>query len=308
MANTSGLQPDNVWQRFTHPVARDLAWIIASPALMSNRLKGFTALEFDQDTKNGCIEWLTHLEHHSPDRLAIDRISFRQLGLYFEALIAFLFSEGWHAGVAPYRLLGRNIQVSEGNVTIGELDMLLEDTQGIQIHLECAVKFYLAHRPQLGDWRNWVGPNGRDRLDIKLQRLLNHQLTLTKHPAAQQLLTSRGLDAKNISSRYFLRGMFFPHPESIHYLPMYANPEVLTGRWLHREPFTTHYGENSRLWAGLPKINWLGGTGINQDQIKNMVDPLPKMLVRNIGGGDIVEHMMLVENYWPDISSPSRRI
>ena len=37
------------------------------------------------------------------------------------------FLEGWQDGVVPYRLLGRNIQVSENNVTAGELDMLLEE-------------------------------------------------------------------------------------------------------------------------------------------------------------------------------------
>lgn len=274
---------------------------------MSTRLDGFTALEFDQDTTEGCIEWLARLERRSPEVFAIDRDGFRQLGIYFEALIAFLFSRGWQDGVVPYRLLGRNIQVCEGNVTVGELDMLLEDTRGVCVHLECAVKYYLAHRPEIGNWRNWIGPNGRDRLDIKLQRLLNHQLVLTKHPAAHPLLASRGLDAKNISCKYFLRGMFFPHPDSSHCLPAQAHPAVLTGRWLHQEPFVARYGENPLDWAGLSKINWLGAAKIRRDQTGSTVNRLPKMLVRNIDG-DTLEHLMLVENYWPDISSPSRRI
>lgn len=305
MANTSDLPPDNVWQQFSHPVARDLAWVVASPALMSSRLDGFSALDFDLDTTHGCIEWLTRLERQSPNLLAIDRNHFRRLGLYFEALIAFLFSQGWHDGVVPYRLLGRNIQVCEGNVTVGELDMLLEDIKGNQIHLECAVKFYLAHRPALGDWRNWVGPNGRDRLDIKLQRLLNHQLTLVGHPAAQELLIAQGIDPKNIASRYFLRGRFFPHPESGQSLPVNSNPECLTGHWLHRESFAARF-EGSHGWRALQKLEWLGGLDMKQDRSVS-VDRLPKMLVRDTAS-EASEHLMLVENYWPDISSPSRRI
>lgn len=305
MANTSDLQADNVWQRFSHPVARDLAWVVASPALMSSRLDGFTALEFSPDTTQGCIEWLARLERQSPDILIIDRNHFRRLGLYFEALLAFLFSQGWHDGVVPYRLLGRNIQVSENNVTVGELDMLLEDTHGNLVHLECAVKFYLAHRPVLGDWRNWVGPNGRDRLDIKLQRLLNHQLTLPGHPAAQELLIAQGIDAKNIASRYFLRGMFFSHPDSAQSLPANSNPGCLTGRWLHRESFKGQR-EGSPGWTALQKLDWLGGVDMRQDRSLS-VDRLPEMLVRDTGR-ETFEHLMLVENYWPDISSPSRRI
>lgn len=278
--------------------------MIASPALMSNRLDGFTALQFDPGTTEGCVEWLARLERESPDILAIDN-RFRRLGLYFEALIAFLFSQGWRDGVIPYRLLVHNLPVREGKVTVGELDMLLEDAQGNLIHLECAVKFYLAHRPELGDWRNWVGPNGRDRLDIKLQRLLNHQLTLSRHPAAQQLLISQDIDAKSISPRYFLRGMFFPHPDSGQSLPAHSNPGCLTGRWLLWESFAGQC-ENSHRWTALQKLDWLGGADIKQDQSES-VDRLPKMLVRD-SGDKTVEHLMLVENYWPDISSPSRRI
>lgn len=272
---------------------------------MANRLDGFAALEFDQDTREDCLDWLTHLESHSPNVLTIDRHCFRQLGLYFEALIAFLFSQGWRDGVVPYRLRERNIQIFDGNITVGELDMLLEDRHGNQIHLECAVKYYLALHPDLQDWRNWVGPNGRDRLDIKLQRLINHQLALITHPAAQQRLDAHGIDAKNIISRYFLRGMFFPHPDSVDCLPTNSNPAALTGHWLRRESFTGRL-KDSDNWTALQKLDWLGGGNLKQNQTATL-DRLPKMFIRDIGG-ETLEHLMLVEDYWPDISSPSRRI
>lgn len=43
-------------------------------------------------------------------------------------------------------------------------------------HWEVAVKFYLLHQGC------WYGPNAEDRLDIKLDHMLNHQLPLSQHP------------------------------------------------------------------------------------------------------------------------------
>lgn len=185
---------------------------------------------------------------------------------------------------------------------MGELDMLLEDRQGNCIHLECAVKFYLAHQPGIRDWQNWIGPNARDRLDIKLQRMLTHQLPLAKHATARPYLESREQNPRKVQSRYFLRGMFFPHSDSPECLPAHANQAALTGCWLHREKFAS---EDHHQWRALARLDWLTGSPSHQPRSK-VVSP-PEMLCRRTPEGR-VEKRMLVDDYWPETNSPSRRI
>ena len=66
--------------------------------------------------------------------------------------------------------------------------MVLRDSLGYHLHLESAIKYYLHRPPHPSQWQQWLGPNGRDRLDIKLAHMTEHQLPLSHTEQAQHHL------------------------------------------------------------------------------------------------------------------------
>ena len=156
-----------------------------------------------------------------------------RLGVYFEHLVTYWLSS--LLGIAP---LYREIQIHEpqarGVKTLGALDLVGEfalrqgDTSSSRssswIHIEVATKFYLereeapfvlASSPaQKTSWINhpWidqlVGPNEHDSLGKKLRRLLRHQLPMSAHPRARDLLDEMGV-AQIEQRLLWLKGRLF---------------------------------------------------------------------------------------------------
>ena len=73
-------------------------------------------------------------------------------------------------------LIAENIQISKDRITLGELDCLLYKN-GNPIHLEVVYKFYL-YDPTKQGLHCWIGPNKKDRLVEKLEKLQQKQLPL----------------------------------------------------------------------------------------------------------------------------------
>jgi hypothetical protein len=74
------------------------------------------------------------------------------------------------------------------NDTVGEFDFLLRDGDQL-LHWEFATKFYLLEgAPDPGVFNHLIGPNLADTLGLKMRKILDKQLALARHPAAQSLL------------------------------------------------------------------------------------------------------------------------
>jgi len=79
------------------------------------------------------------------------------------------------------------VQVNR-NDTVGEFDFLLRDGDDL-LHWEFATKFYLLEgTPDPGIFNHLIGPNLADTLGLKMRKILDKQLALARHPAAQDLL------------------------------------------------------------------------------------------------------------------------
>ncbi len=173
------------------------------------------------------------------------------IGRYFERLI-FL----WLRTQESVSELECNLPIYEGKRTVGELDLIfrLGDTW---FHWELAIKFYLGVG-QLGQAQNWHGPLGRDRLDIKLNRLLDHQLKLPETDAGQMLLADRGIPG--ISSHMVLKGYLF-HPLDAWLAKRFTVPKEISSG--HANGFWAHVAELEKVvnlwpaWTLLPKADWL---------------------------------------------------
>lgn len=97
-----------------------------------------------------------------------------KVGLYFELLVEFLISN-----VLEAHITHRNHQVVENGRTLGEIDFIFEH-RGAIWHLEAASKFYLASPEPHPKGSHLVGPNADDSFETKIDRMLRHQLPLSR--------------------------------------------------------------------------------------------------------------------------------
>lgn len=171
----------------------------------------------------------------------------RRLGKYFEDLI-----EEWLLARDEISHLHRSIQIFEKDKTLGECDFLfLRDGQ--PIHWEVAIKFYLL----MPDGRFW-GPNFSDRLDIKVNRLINHQIPIVQTKEAKRQIPREFRE--NVQSEVFFKGqLFYPYgaPRTI---PEGINPDHEWGYWLAHgtEAYKEFLDERcSDAFQIVPKMRWL---------------------------------------------------
>lgn len=166
--------------------------------------------------------------------------------LYEDALQLILLAS------ARYELLEKNLQLQDGiHKTLGELDFLLRDRQTDElIHLELAVKFYLA--VETSDGLQLPGPDARDNYFKKIERLRTHQLVLTEK--FRQHLPEK-YRKETITSQHLILGCLFAHisvenPAQ----PKFLNPSARRGRWLRQSELPAHFPD--RRIEVIPKPLW----------------------------------------------------
>ena len=82
-------------------------------------------------------------------------------------------------GQTTYQLLAHSIVVTKENRTLGEIDFLLKDNRDQQlVHVELTFKFYLLDNTLVYPIDRLIGPNRKDNLVAKLEKLRNLQFRL----------------------------------------------------------------------------------------------------------------------------------
>jgi len=193
-----------------------------------------------------------------------------------------------------WELVARNLPIRGRERTLGELDFLfVNPLTGATEHHEIAIKFYLQMNfvPATPGGKNqtlWVGPNARDRLDKKTERLLTHQIGLPDHEETKIALANLGLRERP-AARIFWPGYLFsathissathqgsvratgaemlPLESSPSHIPEYP-PDMMSGeisgsngncrplcRWIHQRDLNQ---EDTRCWVSLNKPHWIG--------------------------------------------------
>ncbi len=171
---------------------RDLAWACFAPPLLHTGQLGCPA------PVGNCAltltparhEWLQTLDR-SPKKLMehLNAGHSSRLGIYFESLWHFFLQQD-----PQVELIAHNLPVRDSNHTIGEFDCIYYcHARKRPVHLELAVKFYLAFAQTAAAEADWLGPNARDRLDLKLQRMLSHQILLSRNPHGAEVLAAVGV-------------------------------------------------------------------------------------------------------------------
>ena len=173
----------------------------------------------------------------------------KRLGFYFERLYRVLLEEllGWE-------ILIQNRQVQANGRTLGELDFIVHNrNEGRLEHHEIAIKYYLGV-PETNGPTRWYGPNAKDRLDLKISRMINTQSQRTRLPEAQVLLAEAGISGP-ITPRLFMPGYLFYPSRPDYAIPDYVPEDHLAGRWQYVSELAA---SSTRHWVVLNKPDWIG--------------------------------------------------
>lgn len=224
-----------------------------------------------------------------------------RLGLVFEALWHFFLEED-----PQTELLAHNLPVRNGGQTLGEFDVLYYcHHRRAVFHLELAVKFYLATdaraRPD-DPLSQWLGPNCQDRLDLKLARLLDHQLQLADTHEGRRALAAAGIDA--VMPELRMAGWLFQSGRGEIALPPEVQATHPGGIWVTVTEFERHYRQRFERWYALRKPRWLDGVAGGEplgDHTLEAARRRPQMLIGARGDTPGVEvlRMFVTPDDWP---------
>ena len=290
------------WGHLTHPRVRALAWLLDSPDLLDAASPHWGGrIASLAPVTPAVAAWLDALQNDtSALDLALGPKFYSRLGLYAEKLLAFYFEQ--HGVLQAH---GLQVQVNR-NDTVGEFDFLLRDGDKL-LHWEFATKFYLLEgAPDPGTFNHLIGPNLADTLGLKMRKILDKQLALSRHPAAHSLLAQPVRAAQAL-----VKGWLFyaigatPGMDGI-------SPEHGYGFWC------TPAQLPAQRYVVLPRLQWLapykgcGGEVLEvaalRAQLSDLAQPVMVAAVENVEGWEVErERGFVVPHDWA-AQAAARRI
>ena len=295
----------------------DLNWLCQSPVLLAHDahptllrqpLPPHSNIDIQilLDDADALEESLTHRRQHL-------------LGIYYETLWQYIFLH-----TPQLEVVDSNRQVNDNRKTVGEFDLLYR-TQGSNHHREMAIKLYLGLPGTSTDASNWVGPGLIDRLDLKLERLLTHQITLALTDAGRTSL--KEIDFDSPRPEILLQGyLFYPWNRECP-PPAIASANHNRGDWLPLSQLD-EYLDDIRAVSGystLPTRQWLSPVNtsetedeafVNRDQLQKLICKYFKINNRPVlvaacshNGTSYKEQQrfFIVPNNWEELASESAR-
>ncbi len=162
-----------------------------------------------------------------------------------------------------YDLVCKNIQVFKNKITIGELDFIVKDRiQEKIIHIELIYKFYI-YDPEISmELDRWIGPNRKDSLLRKIEKLKNNQFPLLHKEETLPLLKKLKLKPQEIEQEVcYLGNLFVPISQGMD-KSLYLDNDCVVGYWLKQNEFTskeygtyTFYIPMKKNWVVHPESN-----------------------------------------------------
>lgn len=177
------------------------------------------------------------------------------------------FFEHCIAHSKQYQLICKNKQIFNDKITIGELDFIIRDLfhQKI-IHVELVYKFYLYDPKIKTELDRWIGPNRKDSLPFKIEKLKKHQFPLLYKEETLPILEALKLNPLEINQEIcYLANLFVP--KSYKEGPSISSiKNCIKGYWIQLNQLTIEeydsckfYIPNKSDWMVTPKSNkvWL---------------------------------------------------
>lgn len=180
-----------------------------------------------------------------------------------------------------------NIQIFKGTRTLGELDYILQKNKQ-SYHIELAYKFYLYNPNQsTEELENWIGPNKKDALLTKVDKLKHKQFPLLKTEEAIEALELPIETHKNILQQQCVLGQLFIPKDYMNYVFKEIDPQAIVGYYESYTVFlnTNHsdyyyYIPSKQNWLVPPELhtNWLTYEAINNELKENMAQKKATLL------------------------------
>lgn len=259
LRHASGTRANHdVIEDLADPAVRDLAWLLFSADLLRAQppLAPLAQWCADVDEDRATRAFLVQLDR-DPARLheALTAAPTHRLGRYAENLLGWFLAHGPAA-----QLVAQNVPVRHAGLTLGECDFLVRTRAGERLHWELAVKCYLHAGP--GDdarasLAEFVGPNLRDRFDLKLTHLRDRQLRLS----AREEFASLGYEGRWLA-QMFVKGWLFYRagasaPSRVEDAPELA-ADYGRGWWVTRSDWPAFAQQQAADgWSVLPRLAWL---------------------------------------------------
>ncbi len=244
--------------RLADPAVRDLAWLLFSPDLLRAQppLAPLAQWCANAHEARATCDWLAQLDR-DPAHLheALMAAPTHRLGRYAENLLGWFLANGPAA-----QLVAQNVPLRRAGITLGECDFLVQTRAGARLHWELAVKCYLhagpgdAARASLAEF---VGPNLRDRFDLKLTHLRDHQLRMS----AREEFASLGYEGQWLA-QMFVKGWLFYRAGEAAPSRVEDAPELAAdhgrGWWVTRSDWPAFARQQAADgWSVLPRLAWL---------------------------------------------------
>ena len=314
----------NIIYPYKSQEVRDLAWACFSPALLNLAQTGLSSPEISTCSpplSPSRRAWLSQLDNDASALIA--HLSLRpthRLGVYFEQLWHFFLQQD-----PEIELISHNLPIQHQGRTVGEFDCLYYCCQrGCYVHLELAVKYFLC-LPQAGlsaspsALSDWVGPDNRDRLDLKLTQLLQRQILLGDHTASQKTL--RELRIGSLRKEVSFKGhLFQPQPMTTNTSgPPGYNGDCRLSAWVAFDQIESHYKIlNAPSYMILPKMQWLSpaccespGDAMTQEALQAQLtqyftqDYYPLLVAALDESSNETSRFFITSNTWPEVNKSS---
>ena len=181
----------------------------------------------------------------------------KRLGRRFESRLTALFEQ-----TEQCKLLKHGLVVRDQKKTLGELDYLIQLRSKV-LHLEVAVKFYagIGSPSDRSRQQAWIGPSCQDRLDIKINHLLDHQLQLSQTELGRQALDQNDLPIPD-QTLGLIYGYLIQPWNDVNQLPEHTldshsafwvpHQQALAAMRQLSRPYSTDYG-----WTRLKRDQWI---------------------------------------------------
>ena len=222
------------------------------------------------------------LQFNSAPKILKDPIEFRnhRLGKLVEEFVFYQLHQQDNV-----EWIAENIQIQRGKQTIGEMDALFY-LNNQPIHLEVVYKFYLYDT--LNTYQDplayWIGPNRKDSLLYKLDKLKNKQFPLLYKEETQQHLKTFDIDISKVEQQVcFKAQLFLPYNQSKTDVAL-VNKKCVRGFFISYEDISIFeeakfYVPNKLDWLIIPHnhVEWLTFVEVKEKiekQIKDMRSPL----------------------------------
>ena len=191
-----------------------------------------------------------------------------RLGKYVERFVSYQLNQEKNI-----QILAENIQIQQEKRTLGELDFIILKNKN-PIHLEVIYKFYL-YDASVGETEieHFIGPNRKDSLVEKLNKLKQHQLPLLYTNECENYIKTLNLDILKIEQHVYFKAQIFVPFSNQHIQFKKINSDCIAGYYITKEALNQFedykfYIPTKKDWLIIPHTNvkWLD---FHQFQLKS---------------------------------------